>query len=591
MTRVSLSTTLASLMMFYGMSDALASSAAQQSKVLSDEKGIVAVKRVTDKSNLGRYITVSPVIDIGGLVLSHGWFAFRDSYYHKKGIEEKLFPASENLRAQGFASDAMLYVTAEGKNDNYKIRYGGSIELEVPYTQKADYTSFKQVRNRGTKVYVNTTFGEVSFGYQVGIDSIMRVDALSIGAGDISNTWMRYVNLRGIHDPLEGLTNEKRLVLLPRNAAVFTAEIEEDLALPGNTAASTKGIGEGLAPLQYGNQVRPVLHRSRPALPIELKKLYLENVFYLSTGLYSESLFDGGNRFSRNASKPIDANNALNLTNALPLRFTYLSPDFAGLRLGVSYAPFGYEEDLLLDTHTAIKRSLVARMRVFKDYTRFHRAIRNRFSIPLVEEGGRRKKFIIPLYENIVNAGMTYSSSFNDLDFKLSVVTEYAKGKTRLLRDSTDIEFAKMDTIKNIVLGGMLKYKNVKLAASYGYLGQIDNINNMYSYRLGEFVLNTTDRVIIRTSGSYFLTAGAGYEYDRLYVSAFYRGSNYSGNIFNEVSLGAEYNISGHSSRVKSMIFANYHNFSALSAVVTDPVATDGVNRGQVILAGMKVRF
>ncbi|UQD53968.1 porin [Anaplasma phagocytophilum] len=570
MTRVSLSTTLASLMMFYGMSDALASSATQQSRVLSDEKGVVAVKRVTDKSNLGRYITVSPVIDIGGSVLSHGWFAFRDSYYHKKGIEEKLFPASENLRVQGFASDAMLYVTAEGKNNNYKIRYGGSIELEVPYTQKADYTSFKQVSNRGTKVYVNTTFGEVSFGYQVGIDSIMRVDALSIGAGDISNTWMRYVNLRGIHDPLEGLTDEKRLVFVD---------------------ASTEDIEEGRASWQYGNQVIPVLQRRRPALPIELKKLYLENVFYLSTGLYSESLFDGGNRFSRNASKPIDANNAPNLTNALPLRFTYLSPDFAGLRLGVSYAPFGYEEDLVLDAHTAIKRSLVARMRVFKNYKRFHSAIRDKFSIPLVEEGGTRKKFIIPLYENIVNAGMTYSSSFNDLDFKLSVVTEYAKGKTRLLRDSTDIEFAKMDTIKNIVLGGMLKYKNVKLAASYGYLGQIDNINNMYSYRLGEFVLKTADRVIIRTSGSYFLTAGAGYEYDRLYVSAFYRGSNYSGNIFNEVSLGAEYNISGHSSRVKSMIFANYHNFSALSAVVTDPVATDGVNRGQVILAGMKVRF
>ncbi|MDD9361820.1 MAG: hypothetical protein PV344_02705, partial [Anaplasma sp.] len=89
-------------------------------------------------------------------------------------------------------------------------------------------------------------------------------------------------------------------------------------------------------------------------------------------------------------------------------------------------------------------------------------------------------------------AGMTYSSSFNGLDFKLSMVTEYAKGKTRLLRDSSDIEFAKMDSIKNVVLGGMLKYKNVKLAVSYGYLGQIDNVNNMYSYKLDKFVLNTT---------------------------------------------------------------------------------------------------
>lgn len=540
MTRVSLSTALVTLLMFYGVNDALASTVPSKTQV--SDRGVTA-RRASERSNTGRYISVAPSIDISGTVSSHGWFAFRDTYYHNKGIGSKLFLTSEQLRKHGASTDVLLQVNAEGRNDAFGIFYGGSIELDVPHTQDADYVSFKQVKNKGSRVYLNTAFGDFGFGYQVGVDSLMKIDAFSIGAGDNSNTWMRYVNLRGIYDPLEG----------------------QDIRNPN------------------------------PANPAELRKRYLENVFYLSTGLYSEGLFDGGNRFAKNALQPVKDNRQVNLVNALPIRFSYLSPSFGGLKLGISYAPYGHEEDKIIKAHSvfenklvsvldgaAVPDALVSPVQLVRDTAKIN--LNTEYSVD-------RAQYIMPMYEHLVNVGMTYGSYFNGLDFKLSMVSEYAKARTNLLGANNNIAFPKMDSIKNVAFGGMLKYKNVKFAVSYGYLGRIDKVNNMYYFKNGKFVLDSTDKIIINTDGTYFWTVGGGYEYSGLYVSAIYRGSNYSGNRLDEISFGAEYDISGMSSRVKCAVFANYHNYAAMSASVMKPAETDGNNKGQVLLAGMKVRF
>ncbi|MFV9838608.1 MAG: porin [Aaplasma endosymbiont of Hyalomma asiaticum] len=538
MTRVSLSTALVTLLMCYGANDAYASSTTHQ-RVQGGERG-VTTKRAIVSDHIGRYISVSPSIDISGSLSSHGWFAYRDSYYHSKGISEKLFLTSELLRQHGISTDAMLQVSAEGRNDSLGIYYGGRIELDVPYTQQADYTSFKQVKNRGSKVYLNTAYGDFGFGYQVGIDSIMKIDAFSIGAGDSSNTWMRYVNLRGIHDPLKNKNTK------------------ED-----------------------------------PATDTELRRKYLENVFYLSTGLYSEGLFDGGNRFAKNSLQPVKER-SISITNHLPVRFSYLSPSFGGLKVGVSYAPYGYDEDRMLRTHTSLDEDYIFRLRGedIPDALLLPAPARAR-SVAIVSKRKKinRTQFIMPMYEHLVNVGMTYSSYFSGLDFKLSMVSEYAKGKTRLLDNSNDNAFSRMDSIKNVAFGGMLRYKNIKFAVSYGYLGRIDRISNMYSFSNGKFTLKTDDKIVINVDGTYFWTIGGGYEYNGLYVSAIYRGSNYSGNRFDELTFGAEYDISGISSRVKCAVFTNYHSFTAKSAFVVSAAETDGSNKGQVILTGMKVRF
>ena len=525
MTRVSISTALASLLVFYGMSDVQASS--MQQKVSSSDRE-VQIKRVGERGSLSKYIGVSPAIDVGGSLSSHGWFAFRDRYYQDQGIKNKLLLSHEQVGIRGVSTDAMLYVTAEGRNDAYGIYYGCSMELDVPYSQNAGYTSYRQVRNRGAKVYLNTSYGDFAFGYQPGVDALMRIDAFSIGAGDNGNTWMRYVNLRGVRDPLAG-------------------------------------VAKGKVPL----------------LPV-LRAHYLENVYYLSTGLYSESITEGANRFSRNTVLPADTSGTVGMVNTLPLRFSYLSPSFGGLKLGISYAPFGFDEDKMIRANSALSAERV-RPREAAGWAVFGAA-------PAVLRH-EKSSYILPMYEHFINIGMTYSSYFNGLDFKLSMVSEYAKAKSSILDNRRGINFPRMDSLKNVALGGMLKYKGVQFAMSYGYLGRIDKVSNMYYLKDGNYSLNDADRVVINTDRTSFWTVGGGYEYGDLYVSASYRGSSYSGNRLDELTFGAEYDISGGTSRVKSKLFANYHNYAAVSSEVVSSAETDGSNRGQVILAGMKVKF
>ncbi|MGN7678174.1 MAG: porin [Anaplasma sp.] len=534
MTRVSLTTALASLFMFYGTSDALAVSHDQNSQ---SDLNIAAARQNAAE----RRVSTAPSIDIGGILASHGWTLVRGNYYHTKGVEKGIFP-SEYLKNYGFSTDGMVYITAEGSNDVLGVSYGANVELNVPNMLRNYHIHLQQIGVMGAGVFVNTRLGDLKVGYQEGIDSVMRIDAFSIGAGDNSNLWMRYVNLKSIHDPLDNIAS---------------------------------GVD----------------------LPIVMNTKYLENAFYLSTGLYSESIYEGSNRFSRGGKLAFGG--TPNLVNELPFRFSYLSPSVGGLRIGVSYSPFGYDEDKVVGTH--VTRELVAEKSEKKSSdaaplisnAMFARqAITNALwgdiSLP-VREKNTRPYYIMPLYEHVVNVGMTYSGSLDGIDFKISAVSEYAKNKTQLSKER--VSFARMDDIKNIAFGGMLSYKNLKFAASYGYLGSIDGVNNMHNWNGEKFALDGDDRILIQTSGTYFWTLGGGYEYRGAYVSAAYRGSSYSGNKFNEIALGAEYDISTDSSRVSCAVFANYHYFHARSAVTLNSAETNGVNKGQVALAGVKVMF
>ncbi|ASI47756.1 hypothetical protein AOV_02770 [Anaplasma ovis str. Haibei] len=532
MTRVSFSTALASLLVLCEAGDAFAVSRGQK---LHSNGNVASAERQHKYSAADHYASTMPSIDIGGTLITHGWVSLQNDYYRTKGIQRGDFP-SEYSRKYGFASDGMLHITAEGRNDVWGVSYGGSLELDVPHVQKNAYVSFKQVGSRGARVFVNTQFGDLKVGYQEGVDSLMKVDAFSIGAGDNSNIWMRYVNLRGIHDPLK------------------------------NSDADAVD------------------------LPNELRKRYLENTFYLSTGLYSQSILEGSNRFSTGVSSSSNRGLPANIVNALPFRFSYLSPSFGGLRLGVSYSPFGYDEDKIINAHVPRKLSVQTQTPVSGLLGLGLGFLRGTLEENVVvQEQNARARHILPLYERVTNVAVTYSAQIKGVDFKVSAISEYAKSKKGLL--SEHLSFAKLDDMKNIAFGGMFGYKNLKLAASYGYLGPIDRVNNMYVWDGGKFVLNIRDKVLIKTEGTYFWTLGGGYEYNGAYVSAIYRGSNYSGNKLNEIALGAEYNISTSASRVDCSFFANYHYFNARSSVVLDSAKTNGVNNGRVMLAGMKVKF
>ncbi|AAZ68544.1 hypothetical protein [Ehrlichia canis] len=80
--------------------------------------------------------------------------------------------------------------------------------------------------------------------------------------------------------------------------------------------------------------------------------------FLFSAGLYSENVF-------RNDDNIELAANNKDFINNLPLRMSYLSPSFMGLRFGVSYSPLGYKFDsfsTVLEQYTTEEISVMTKM-------------------------------------------------------------------------------------------------------------------------------------------------------------------------------------------------------------------------------------
>ncbi|AUO54715.1 hypothetical protein C1I72_02280 [Ehrlichia canis] len=80
--------------------------------------------------------------------------------------------------------------------------------------------------------------------------------------------------------------------------------------------------------------------------------------FLFSAGLYSENVF-------RNDDNIELAANNKDFINNLPLRMSYLSPSFMGLRFGVSYSPLGYKFDsfsTVLEQYTTEKVEVMTEM-------------------------------------------------------------------------------------------------------------------------------------------------------------------------------------------------------------------------------------
>ncbi|QXK91889.1 porin [Neoehrlichia mikurensis] len=574
MKKLSLSTALVSLLMIFNTKEVFAYSCKQEYK-----KGLVCNKKINNNRH--------PLFKIGGDLLSYGWAT------QKEGNIK--LPLLNYSRGYGIALDGIFSITAEDQNDNLGISYGVNIEFETPYIKKSDFTASTSVNNRGTKLFINTAYGNFTFGYQKGVDSIMKIDAFSISAGDNSNSWMKYVNLR----------NE------------FIA-------------------GYNFSNTNIGN--------------------YMNNAFYLPTGLYTEGLFDGVNRFSHNYHKYRIYDT---LINSLPLRLSYVSPNVFGMNFGISYSPLGYDdssiikanlnnenvfrrnklfnainkikdssidqiisnaihwEDMIstnfqlsniiqemenaydykyseskyIDVSTILEvlRKLYARKKEFLekngDYTEDDITLQ-KLIVDIIDNieyfNKDHRGIIIPVYDNIINLGLTYQFNVGDVNIKASITSEYAHFKNI---PEKDIEFVKMNNIKNIAIGAIASYQTAKIAASYGYLGDIDSIIGQYTYdELLQKFLYTNDSIDL--GYSYFWTIGASYDYENISVSASYHNSIYGGkNRLHDIGTGIEYNFSSNLSKFKYKIFANYHRF------MTYQTLQDDHKKGSILLIGIKCQF
>ncbi|ACZ49162.1 hypothetical protein ACIS_00556 [Anaplasma centrale str. Israel] len=165
--------------------------------------------------------------------------------------------------------------------------YGADFQLLVPEVGSAVEGSGKAIVNRGSRVFVLTSYGKFSLGYQEGVESIISFPS---PRGNVFDDFVRG------RDPT--LMKYK----LPMLKGGFFSH------------------GEGW--------------------------WWLRGAALLYPGLYSESVFRenslvdyyGADKYSRHYSRYF--------ANSLPFRFSYQSPTFFGVKFGLSYSPTGYDAEL-----------------------------------------------------------------------------------------------------------------------------------------------------------------------------------------------------------------------------------------------------
>ncbi|WP_339048571.1 porin [Candidatus Mesenet endosymbiont of Phosphuga atrata] len=96
-------------------------------------------------------------------------------------------------KTSGSSVDTTLNIRAENTNYDLGLIYGADIKLNVPITKSGS------MRSRGAHIFANTEFGDMNVGFMEGAESIMRVDASRIAAGDggADSDWFKKANLEG----------------------------------------------------------------------------------------------------------------------------------------------------------------------------------------------------------------------------------------------------------------------------------------------------------------------------------------------------------------------------------------------------------
>ncbi|QLK57922.1 hypothetical protein [Ehrlichia ruminantium] len=133
---------------------------------------------------------------VSGQAISYIWSSLgklEDNVQDK--LEGNVKDISIDYDTSGISYDALLRVGAEIRSGSSGIKYGVDFQVAVPNVQ-GKYFGKKAAVNRGSKIFAATPYGDFSVGYQEGVESIMRLDASSIVAGDDSHGWTHHI--RGV---------------------------------------------------------------------------------------------------------------------------------------------------------------------------------------------------------------------------------------------------------------------------------------------------------------------------------------------------------------------------------------------------------
>ncbi|KJV65365.1 MULTISPECIES: hypothetical protein [Ehrlichia] len=449
-----------------------------------------------EQENLDQSTKSYHKIDLGGKILSYTWFTNN----------------AKAMQDHGVRLDGVLNIKSINSNSDLGIHYGGNFQLAVPAIKTKNFMPSMKSYNRGAQLFVESRYGNLSFGYQEGVESIMKVDASSIGAGDNSIAWLQYT---------------------------------------------------GLSDLNHDMQ------------------------YQLFPGLYSESIF---NRSSNNVISIEDKD----FINSLPFRVSYQSPNYMGVRFGISYSPIGYDTNLFerVSSYTIknlalppviddIKAINTPPGQTVQEASEALLSALNKQNVKSVDMEGivpSKTDFLQARYENIVSLGLFYNHSFNDIDVQASVVGEHGYSNIDKLK-SYDKYPSSVEELAAFAIGTSVAYRNVIVAGSYGYLGRSGYINAIHP-------VSGNQASIPDSCYTYYWNIGAKFIYNKASISTSYFRSSKVNTYFYDYSLGVDYNLSINSNyKGQYKVFGNYHYFNIENKILKV------LGSGSVLSLGVKYEF
>ncbi|QJC27447.1 hypothetical protein ANPL_01715 [Anaplasma platys] len=263
---------------------------------------------------------------------------------------------------------------------------------------------------------------------------------------------------------------------------------------------------------------------------------WLSNAALLYPGLYSESIFRANNYLDYYGIESESRYYTKYFVNNLPFRISYQSPRLAGLQFGVSYSPTGYADDLFrgwVDAGTAgpVHRYLAVRPSERLGKRDFRRA----YGIGDSADGTRVSARVAgsqivyaPVYRNVLSAVLALRRIYGGVPAKglqvdLVLSGECAKAVTvhegRMPRGG-------FHDLGSFEVSALVQGRGLSLAASYGYLGTSGYAKGPWKDTELSWDRVESSRVLKPAS---YVVLGAGYSLGALRVDGSYFRSRKGG--------------------------------------------------------------
>ncbi|WP_198138889.1 hypothetical protein [Candidatus Neoehrlichia procyonis] len=483
-------------------------------------------------------------ISVYGNALSYIWVTNNKDYSVSDRVisyySKYRYNSNASLDSWGINNDALLSVSIISKENNDRFVYGAMFQLLMPAMRGRVF--YSKLSNKGIIGFINSPHGDLSFGYQEGIESEMKVDAFNIAAGDQSIGWSRYVSgFFVVHDVSvvnnipcywsSGLYSEN----LFRSNGNFIMEdgMLDDRDFINSLPFRISYKSVDIFGLKFGISYSPLGYKEDLLSQRNLRIVSAYDNISLGSLANKDMIV---NTVNSQSSRQNNKNNKLTVTKGVNYNVT------ADIK----------EVDLLSADTKEIVSGLINKS--------------------------------VSSYKNIISGAIYYDYKINDVRFITSIVGEYAK--------SDNSKYYVLHDLVGIALGTNIDCGKLKFGAAYGYLGKSGMINYYYyDNQLLKYV---------PSGHSYYWDVGISYKYNNLLMSAVYFNSSYGGyntttnnllssedkHFLRDFSVGFDYAVYSNN-KTHYKLFANYHYFIINQSIS----AAEYVLQGGIFLSGIKLEF